>query len=101
MFKIANELCLGNRFYPDLKHMGEPYARKDSMAWLVKLFGITLPPPPPSNGTNNVVENSKLNANSEVSAEVKGKKLASAGTKAEEGAVVVPYVNGHVNGHGP
>ena len=27
-----------NRFYPDLKHMGEPLARKTILEWLDKLF---------------------------------------------------------------
>lgn len=51
--------------------MGEPHARKDSMQWLVKLFGITLPSPISNVGNPNK------------SAEIK------------KHGIVVPLVNGH------
>lgn len=43
-----------NRFYPDLKHMGEPVARKDILEWINKLFK-SIP-------TNNSVGSEKVGA---------------------------------------
>jgi hypothetical protein len=41
--KVLTHPLFESRFYPDLKHMGEPVARKVILEWLNKLFK-SIPP---------------------------------------------------------